>query len=139
MRDDDQCIKLKAKNFPRTVSHTQPTKSKIGDRQGMNFAKVYALTIADLRRYSDIASGNIGGLAGRNEAWSKIGRSTVVFSCFSLPILLGMFPLEHKNSWREKWGGLSLAPGGEDFGLWLTLDFVHCPFLEVFVTLDWLG
>jgi hypothetical protein len=29
----------------------------------------------------------------------------VVFLCFSLPILLGMFPLEHKNSWREEWGG----------------------------------
>ena len=53
----------------------------------------------------DIASGNIGGLAGRNEAWMKIGRSTVVFSCFSLSILSGMFPLEHKNSWREEWGG----------------------------------
>ena len=46
------------------------------------------------------------------------------------------------------------APGVEDFGLWLTLDVVHCPyvedfglwlnlevvpcpFVEAFITLDW--
>ena len=41
----------------------------------------------------------------RNFAWSKIGRSLKVFSCPSSPILRGVFPLEHKNSWREFWAG----------------------------------
>jgi hypothetical protein len=48
VRDDDQRIKLTTKKFSMPILHTQPTKSKIGDRQYMYFRKKQVLTEADL-------------------------------------------------------------------------------------------
>ena len=31
------------------------------------------------------------------------------------------------------------CPYVEDFGLWMTLDVFPCPFAEAFITLDWSG
>ena len=45
-----RCIKLTTKKFPRPISHTQPTKSKIGAHHATYFWKVRGVTNADLLR-----------------------------------------------------------------------------------------
>jgi hypothetical protein len=107
--DDDKCIKLTTKNSKPNFTHTtykiknRRRLSHVPSKSTWHSRRRFASPVDDIPIFGlEISAGYI---AGQNEASSKFVRSTVVLLCFSSTIILGMFPLEHKNSWREEWGG----------------------------------
>ena len=54
---------------------------------------------------TDIQSGNIGGLVGRNQSLPKFAVFTLNSLHFSSPTLWGVFPLDSENPGRELWAG----------------------------------
>jgi len=53
---------------------------------------------------TDIQSGNIGGLVGRNQSLPKFAVFALDSSHFSSPTLWGVFPLDSENPGQELWG-----------------------------------
>jgi len=90
------------------ISHEK--SAKIKNRRSSRHVLLKS-TWRDDRRFAswriiitDIQSGNIGGLAGRNQSLPKFAIFALDSSHFSSPTLWGVFPLDSENPGRELWG-----------------------------------